>query len=844
VTVRTPSGTAPTPLSTPLVPYGQGRAQGLGAAELGVHGDEMDRLVALGLPVVPGLTVPVGYAEDLTDPSFARSAVDLLSQLAGCTVGDPARPMLLRLVVSAPLPAAGLPPEVTAIGLTESNVDGLREVIGRDGDLYEAWGAQLRLLAEDALDVDPDDRDDALAGLPAPRDQVRTLLSLCANTGSRAFPEDAAGQLALAAAAALRRWASPRGRRARRTQHLPAELGLALHVQALRLGHWENSGHGMAASRDPVSGRGVATGEFHRGVRRTAPRAHGSAQPLSALGPAGPVLQQALSTLERHFRGVAQVAFELRDGHLSLLSAAAVERPTAPAAVRLAVDLADAGALTRADAVKSLAPPVVQQMLHAQLRLTGSERLLGSGLAASPGAAQGLVCLSAQRVLELSAGGVPAVLVANETDPGDVPAILAAQAVLTTRGGLASHAAVVARGAGTPAVCGATNLRIEQGQGLVVAGDLAVREGQVITVDGRTGNVYLGAVDIWPADPPAELDRLLAWADESRRMGVRTNSDTAQETEVALRLGAEGIGLCRTEHQFLGERLPLVQRMLLAPDVAAHRAALEALRDAQREDFVELLRAVGDRPVTVRLLDAPLHEFLPHDGVYEDDDAALRAVELREVNPMLGIRGVRLAMLNEDLYPAQAEALFRAWVTVVEEGITPSLEVMVPLVSLPEELAVAAQQVRLACDRVEELVGVRVPYLIGSMVETPRAALLADRLAEHAEFLSFGTNDLTQMTYGFSRDDVESRLLRTYVDRDLLGASPFAEFDADGVGALVALAVDRARRVRPDIKLGLCGEHGGDAVSVSRLEPLGLDYVSCSPHRVPIARLAAAQAVL
>jgi pyruvate,orthophosphate dikinase len=733
---------------------------------------------------------------------------------------------------------------VTAIGLTPSNVDGLLGVIGRDGDLCEAWGALLSLLAEDALEVDPDDRDDALAGIPAPRDQVPALLSLCTTKGRSAFPEDAGEQLALAATAVLRRWASPRGKRARRTQNLPPDLGLALHVQALCIGHWEHSGHGLATSRDPVTGRAVATGAFHRGVRRSAPRAPGSAEPLSALGPVGEVLQQALTTLEHHFRGVAQVGFELRDGRVFLLSAAAVERPTPLAAVRLAVDLADAGALTRAEAVTSLAPSAVQELLHAQLRLTGSETLLATGLAASPGAARGLVCLSAQRVLKLSAGGVPAVFVSTETDPGDVPAILAAQAVLTTHGGLASHAAVVARGAGTPAVCGAGTLRIHPEQGLVAAGDVVVREGDVITVDGCTGNVYVGAVDIRPADPPAELDRLLAWADQSRRMAVRTNSDTVRETEVALRLGAEGIGLCRTEHQFLGERLPLVQRMLLAPDVEAHRAALEALREAQREDFVELLRSVGDRPVTVRLLDAPLHEFLPHDAVYEDEDTALRAVELREVNPMLGIRGVRLALLNEQLYPAQAEALFLAWVTVVEEGVRPALEVMIPLVSLPEELAVAARQVRLACDRVEDRTGVRVPYLLGSMVETPRAALLADRLAEHAEFLSFGTNDLTQMTYGFSRDDVESRLLHNYVDRGLLAASPFAELDADGVGALLTIAVEKARRVRPGIKIGLCGEHGGDAVSVSRLEALGLDYVSCSPQRVPIARLAAAQAVL
>jgi pyruvate,orthophosphate dikinase len=401
---------------------------------------------------------------------------------------------------------------------------------------------------------------------------------------------------------------------------------------------------------------------------------------------------------------------------------------------------------------------------------------------------------------------------------------------------------VVARGAGRPAVCGVTALKIDRDEGTVTAGGHTVREGDEVTVDGRTGHIYIGTVDIRPAEPPAELDCLLSWADAERELGVRTNADTARETEVAMRLGAEGIGLCRTEHQFLGERLPVVRRFLLAHDDQAHRDALHALTEAQGEDFRALLRAVGDRPVTVRLLDAPLHEFLPHDEVYDDPEHARRAVELREVNPMLGLRGVRLALLNRDLYTAQAEALFSAWVTVTGEGITPQLEVMIPLVSIPQELEIAIQQVHRAADRVERLTGVRVPYLVGSMVETPRAALMADQLAEHADFLSFGTNDLTQMTFGFSRDDVESRLLAHYISEGLLSASPFAEFDAEGVGALVAIAVEKARSVKPTIKLGLCGEHGGDAPSILKIARLGLDYVSCSAQRVPIARLAAAHA--
>ena len=833
-----------TSAGTSLVPYGQGRVRGLGPAELGVHGDQMDRLVALGLPTVPGITLPVQCARDLTDPAVARQVVYLMEELVGRRVGEGDAPMLLRLVPSAPVAASGLPPQVPGIGLTPTNAKALVDLIGREGDLYETLASVLKLVAEDALDVAPDALQDALEGVTTPEGHIEALLRVCATEGSGPVPEDPAEQLALCAAALLQRWGSARGRRARRSQKLPDDLGLALHVQALHIGPWERSGIGTATSRDPETGVLAPTGTFHRGVRRSALPTAGSGEPLSALPGGTDLLKHTLATLEHHLRDVAQVTFELRDGKLSLLSAASLERPSPRAALRLAVDLATAGTIDRKAALRSVRPQLVQELLHAQLRLTGDEQLLAQGLAASPGAACGLVALSSQRALELAAGGVPTVLISSETTPGDVPALLAANAVVTTSGGLASHAAVVARGSGTPAVCGATELRIDPVEGTITAGGHTVREGDTVTVDGRTGAIYVGEVDIRPAEPPAELDTLLAWADEERVLRVRTNADTVRETEAALRLGAEGIGLCRTEHQFLGDRLPVVRRYLLAQDDAAHQEALEALTDAQCEDFQALLRAVGDRPVTVRLLDAPLHEFLPPDGSYEDEAQLQRAVELREVNPMLGLRGVRLALLNDDLYPAQAEALLSAWVTVSREGITPQLEIMIPLVALPEELAVAIAQVHQAADKVEQQTGVLVPYLVGSMVETPRAALMADKLAEHADFLSFGTNDLTQMTYGFSRDDVEARLLTGYIERGLLTASPFVEFDRDGVGALVAIAVQKARSVKPGIKLGVCGEHGGDATSVLRLAPLGLDYVSCSPQRVPIARLAAAHAVL
>ncbi|MDK1346924.1 PEP-utilizing enzyme [Streptomyces sp. 378] len=826
-----------------LVPYGQGRIRGLDADELGAHGAAMDRLVALGLPVVPGLTVPAGASASLGEDDTAEAAVGLVEQLSGRRIGDVARPLLLRLSASAPTEIAGLPPDLACLGVTSDNADDLCAVIGRAEALYEVWAATVRMIAEYALDVSGAVLDDALLDTPGPRARVEALLTLVARHGSQPFPDDPAQQLALAARALLARWDSPRARRSRRAQRLPADLTLALHVQALRIGPADHSGYGTAISRDPETGRLSPQGFFFRGVRRSAPPPH-TGEPLDRLAGGTALLEHSLLTLERHLRAPVSVDFEVRDDEISLLAASAQLRPPLRAAVCLAADLARDGALGRADAVRRITPAQVQELLHPQLRLTGGEDLLVRGLPASPGAATGAVVLSSERALELAADGTRVVLVAAETTPADVPGMLASAAVLTGSGGIASHAAVVARGAGKPAVCGAEGLRVDLAAGTVRFGERVVREGDPVSLDGRTGTVYAGTLSVSVAGPPPELSTLLEWGDGMRRLGVRVNADTAAEVDTALALGAEGVGLCRTEHQFLGERLPLIRRVLLAADPTARDEALVALERAQHEDFRALLTAVGNRPVTVRLLDAPLHEFLPAPGQALDPAEEQRAAALREANPMLGLRGVRLALLHERLYPAQAEALFTAWADVAAAGVRPELEVMIPLVSMPEELAAAAAYVRGAADAVAARTGVEVPYRLGTMIETPRAALLAGELAEHAEFFSFGTNDLTQLTYGFSRDDVERQVLASYQERGFLTASPFARLDPDGVGALVALAAERARSVRPGIKLGVCGEHGGEPESIAFCDDVGLDYVSCSAHRVPVARMAAAHSAL
>ncbi|MFE7766013.1 putative PEP-binding protein [Streptomyces sp. NPDC057438] len=840
-----PVGTETPPTPSPetpgrvLVPYGQGRGRGLDAAELGAHGAAMDGLVALGLPVVPGLTVPAGAAASLCEAGTAEAAVGLVEQLAGRRIGDTARPLLLRLSASAPTEIAGLPPDLACLGVTATNADALGSVIGRGDALFEVWTATVRLIAEHALDVPGAVLDDALLDTPEPRARIDALLGLAARHGTQPFPDDPARQLALAARALLARWDSPRARRSRKAQRLPADLGIALHVQALRIGPADRSGHGTAVSRHPETGRLSPHGSFFRGVRRSAPPPH-TGEPLDRLVGGRALLEHSLLTLERHLHAPVCVDFEVRDDEISLLAASAQQRPPLRASVCLAADLARDGALGPEEAVLRIGPAQVQELLHPRFRLTGDEDLLVKGLPASPGAATGVVVLSSERALERGADGTPVVLVAHETTPADVPGMLASAAVLTGTGGIASHAAVVARGAGTPAVCGAEGLHVDRAAGTVRIGDRVLREGDPVSLDGRTGAVYAGTLSVGVAGPPPELSTLLSWADGMRRLGVRANADTAAEVGTAVALGAEGVGLCRTEHQFLGDRLPLIRRVILAADPAARDEALVALEQAQHDDFRALLAAVGDRPVTVRLLDAPLHEFLPAPGHASDAAEEQRAAALREANPMLGLRGVRLALLHERLYPAQAEALFAAWADVAAGGVRPELEVMIPLVSLPEELAAAAAYVREAAGAVAARTGVRVPYRLGTMIETPRAALLAGELAEHAEFFSFGTNDLTQLTYGFSRDDVERQVLATYEERGLLTASPFARLDPHGVGALIALAVERARSVRPDIKLGVCGEHGGDPESIAFCDGLGLDYVSCSAHRVPVARMAAA----
>jgi pyruvate, orthophosphate dikinase len=817
----------PQAIAASFVPYGQGRARGLDETELGSHGVEADRLVAVGLPVVPGLTVPVSHAAALAGLDGAHAAVDLVQQLAGRHIGDPAHPVLIRLLASTAAPGAP-PVDLAGIGITTATASALDDLVDSGAAIYDVFAAVIRYIGEHAAGIPGDEFADAEYDAPTHADRVAAFLELSRAAG-QPFPDDPVEQLARAAQGTLNRWNSPRARRQRRGQGLPEDLGVAMHVQAIRVGPPDASGFGVADSRDPATGEFAATGTFRRGVRRSATDDR-PGEPLDALPGGSDVLISALRTLELHLRGAVSVEFEIRDAELALLAARRVEHPAPRTAIRVAVDLAQAGVLDDRAAVRSIRTEDLESLLHPQVQLSGREAEFARGLPAAVGAAVGRIALSSDRAVELTENGESVVLIAEETTPGDLPGILAAKGIVTSRGGLAAHAAVVARGLGRPAVCGATGLRIDRvGRHVTCAGQ-TLAEGDVISVDGSSGIIYSGAVRVVPPRPGGDLDALLGRADTIRRLGVRANADNGRDAALALQYGAEGVGLCRTEHQFMGERLPLVRRFLVADDPDEEAAALVALAAAQKEDFLDLLSVTGNRPVTVRLLDAPLHEFLGE--------------EAAEVNPMLGLRGVRLALTRTGLYPAQARALFSAWVELAASGIKPQLEVMVPLVALAGELAHAIDSIHGAAADVEAATGVAVPYTVGTMIETPRAALIADQLAGLAQFLSFGTNDLTQLTYGFSRDDVEAQLLTEYVQRQLMPVSPFASLDADGVGALIRTAVAHARRVNPTIKLGICGEHGGDAASIEMCERIGLDYVSCSPSRVPGARLAAAHAVL
>ncbi|HEY5696460.1 MAG TPA: pyruvate, phosphate dikinase [Acidimicrobiales bacterium] len=822
----------------------------------------------LELPVPPGFTITteacVAYlAEGWPDGLDAEIAdhVAALEEAMGRRFGDPDDPLLLSVRSGAKFSMPGMMDTILNLGLNDESAAGLAEVTGHRWFALDSYRRLIQMYGTTVAGVDGEVFDH-VDGLDEERlaTEVEGFGRAYEGAVGSPFPQEPGRQLREAVEAVFRSWNTPRADAYRRREGIPDDLGTAVNVQVMVFGNRDDrSGTGVGFTRDPATGAPGLYGDFLvnaqgedvvAGIRNTLP--------LTELGEHFPdlagELQEIFDRLEQHYRDMMDIEFTIEQDKLWILQTRVGKR-TGAAAVRLAVAMNQDEhiALSPAEAVDRVLPEHIDQLLHPQLADFPPEDLLTTGLGASPGAGVGRVYFTADACVDAVEAGERAVLVRHETSPEDIHGMAAAEGVLTARGGLVSHAAVVARQWGKPAVVGAQE--IEVGESSMEVGGVTLEEGDYLSIDGTTGDVVRGEVATTEGKLPDELTTVLTWADEIRaeRLGVRANADTGADAARARAWGAEGIGLCRTEHQFLGDRLPLVRRMILAETDEDEVTALEELGAQQRADFEGLLEAMDGLPVTVRLLDPPLHEFLPDlDELIAGearDELDAEEVELlaagrkwREQNPMLGVRGVRLAVLREGLYRTQVRALLDAAEARTKAGGTPIVEVMIPLVVVREELALARSWVE------EELAarpeGATGTVRIGTMIETPRACVRAHEIAEVADFFSFGTNDLTQLTFGFSRDDVEGPLMTAYLERGLLAADPFSTVDQGGVADLIRLGIEGGRRTHPGLKVGVCGEHGGDPASIAVFLGLGVDYVSCSPFRVPIARLAAARAVL
>jgi pyruvate,orthophosphate dikinase len=852
---------------------------------LGGKGANLAEMTNLGLPVPPGFTITtdackayMAGADTLPDGLMdeVAAALSALEEKMGKRLGDDVDPLLVSVRSGAPFSMPGMMDTVLNLGLNDVAVRGLAKQTNNDRFAFDSYRRFVQMFGKIVLDIPGEQFEAALEALreergvatdpelsaPDLQGLVETFKGIVKREAQIDFPQDPHEQLRYAIEAVFKSWNGRRARDYRKMEGIADDLGTAVNVQTMVFGNkGDDSGTGVAFTRDPATGENRPYGDF-------LPNAQGEdvvagirvTEPLDAMardfGECHTQLLDVMNTLQNHYRDMCDIEFTIEQGRLFILQTRVGKR-TAAAALRMAVEMEEEGLIDKPEAVLRVQPAQLDQLLHPQFDPKATYDVAAKGLNASPGAAVGKVYFTADAAESHHAEGERVILVRPETSPDDLHGMIAAEGILTSRGGLVSHAAVVARGMGTPAVCGASSLDIDVEGRRFRVGDAMVSEGDVISINGTSGEVVIGAVPVITPEPTGPFDTILGWADELRTLKVRTNADLPHDAEVARRFGAEGIGLCRTEHMFLGDRLPLVQRYILATDEADEVAALVELEKLQRSDFVGILAAMDGLPVTVRLLDPPLHEFLPdiedllvRDARGELDDAGKNLLKAarhwQEMNPMLGTRGVRLGVMKPALYRMQVKALLEAAIERKLAGGNPDVEIMIPLAVSKPELALAIEWVRDVAEatfsNASEIGG--VDYMVGTMVETPRAALVADEIADVAEFFSFGTNDLTQMTFGFSRDDIEGSFMPRYLELKLLGANPFETLDRDGVGALVRTAVAKGRATRPGLKLGICGEHGGDPASVEFCHEVGLDYVSCSPYRVPLARLAAAHAAL
>ena len=862
--------------------FGPGGSDGnAGMKELlGGKGANLAEMCHVGLPVPPGFTIATNVCQDYYDAgrklpakivTEVRAAVARLEKETGKGFGDPARPLLVSVRSGAALSMPGMMDTVLNLGLNDAAMEGLAARTGNRRFALDARRRFIQMFAnvveglelsrfESVLDealsragVDSDTELDA----DALERVVARYLKLFERLAKRPFPEDPEEQLLRSIEAVFGSWMGDRAVEYRRIHKIEGLLGTAVNVQSMVFGNLgPSSGTGVCFTRDPSTGEDVFYGEFLMNAQgEDVVAGIRTPQPLEGLAQASPKAYKQLTKvrtlLEKHYRDMQDIEFTIEDGTLYILQTRTGKR-TARAAVRIAVEMAGKRLISRAEAVARIAPEELDRLLHPQFDPKAERDVIATGLPASPGAVCGEVVFTADDAKERAAQGADVILVRNETSPEDVGGMHAAEGILTATGGMTSHAAVVARGMGKCCVSGAGEVRIDEDEGIFRVGGHAVRAGDTISLDGTSGEVMLGTVKTMPADPGVEFQTLLGWADKLRTMKVRANADTPADAKAARAFGAQGIGLCRTEHMFFGDdRITPMREMILAEDEGARRKALRKLLPYQRRDFAGILKAMDGLPVTIRLLDPPLHEFLPHDesGVkavaqaigVSPKEVRERARRLEEMNPMLGHRGCRLGITYPEIYEMQVRAIYEAACANKKKGLAPKPEVMIPLVGSVSEYTVLRDRLEAVAKEVIKKKGVRVPVVFGTMIEIPRAALRAGEIGAEASFFSFGTNDLTQMTFGFSRDDIGS-FLPGYVEQRVLPDDPFQTIDTDGVGELVRLGTERGRAARPKLKVGICGEHGGDPASIHFCQSVGLDYVSCSPFRVPIARLAAAHA--
>jgi pyruvate,orthophosphate dikinase len=849
--------------------YDFSAAAELGRELLGGKGAGLAEMTAIGIPVPAGFTVttaacieyvqngrklPPGLEEEIA------AHLEGLEEATGKRFGDAQDPLLVSVRSGAAVSMPGMMDTILNLGLNDESVEGLARATGNERFAWDAYRRLVQMYGNVVEGVDAHAFEQALAALKESRrvrddvdlraDDLRELVERFKEiyrdgTGSD-FPQDPRVQLGRAVRAVFDSWETPRAQVYRRANGIPDDLGTAVNVVQMVFGNkGEDSGTGVAFTRNPSTGEQGIWGEFLTnaqgedvvaGIRTPLP----ITEMKNRLPEAFDQLVDTMRRLEERYREMQDIEFTVEEGKLYLLQTRSGKR-TAQAALKIAVDMVEEGLISREEAVARIDPKQLDQLLHPMIDPEAHYEAAAKGLNASPGAATGKIVLDADTAEERGKAGEDVILVRWETNPDDIHGLLEARGILTAQGGMTSHAAVVARGMGKPCVAGCEGLSIDlEGRKISLDGR-EVAEGEVITIDGGTGEVIVGEVELVPPQINEDFQRLLGWADDVRRLKVRANADTPQDAAKAREFGAEGIGLCRTEHMFMAEdRLPLVRAMIMASGEDERRQTLETLLPHQQEDFEGIFEAMAGLPVTIRLLDPPLHEFLPPLAEAESPEMARRIRALREANPMLGTRGCRLGLLYPEIYEMQVRAIVRAAAAVEERtGAAPLVEIMHPLVAFGEELhRLRELTVRTAAEVAE------VDYLCGTMIELPRACVRADEIAEHADFFSFGTNDLTQTTLGFSRDDAEGKFLTHYLDERILNENPFETLDLSGVGDLMQIAVERARSVKPNIKLGICGEHGGDPASVAFCHELGLDYVSCSPYRVPLARLAAAQATL